>query len=324
MKRSGRISEAATLSAKMLRIGSFVEELYSMFVSRNKFGLITAVLIIVLMLGVCSTLVLAASKAKAKVSPASSYGLTKIYIPPSMIKGSLVTKGRTFYRSSQPETTLAGIRLGRSANTILAMWGNPTRITTGVVQAEVADVTQPSPPPSGPSYIPPSSSSLGSLYGSYVEGLNRAASWAGMQGPALPSLPGLEAPGMTTLPSTTPQQTPGGTQTRTLRQEEVTWTYDLPNGITLEFIITNGIVTQITVGGEGPWALSKTRTGIQLGDSYKLVLTVCGFPEEPQRYVGRFLRVSYVEKNRVLFTFLNKRVVGITIALVPDELTLKK
>lgn len=324
MKRSGRISKAATLSAKMLRIGSFMEELYSMSVCRSKFGLITAVLITVLTVGACSTAVLAASKAKAKVSPAS-YGLTKIYIPPSIIKGSLVTKGRTFYRSSQPETTLAGIRLGRSANTILALWGNPTRITTGVVQAEVADVSQPSQPPSGPSYIPPSSSSsIGSVYGPYFESLNRAASWAGMQGPALPSLPGLEAPGMTTPPSTTPQQTPGGTQTRTLRQEEVTWTYDLPNGITLEFIITNGIVTQITVGGEGPWALSKTRTGIQLGDSYKLVLTVCGFPEEPQRYVGRFLRVSYVEKNRVLFTFLNKRVVGITIALVPDELTLKK
>jgi len=323
MKRSGRISETATLSAKMLRIGSFVEELYSMFVSRNKFGLTTAMLIMVLMLGICSTLVLAASKAKAKVSPAG-YGLTKIYVPPSMIKGSLVTKGRTFYRSSQPETTLAGIRLGRSANTILAMWGNPTRITTGVVQTEVADATRPSPTPSGPSYIPPSSGGLGSLYGSYFEGLNRAASWAGTQGPALPSLPGLEAPGMTTPPGTAPQQTPGGAQTRTLRQEEITWTYDLPNGITLEFIITNGIVTQITVGGEGPWALSKTRTGIQLGDSYKLVLTVCGFPEEPQRYVGRFLRVSYVEKNRVLFTFLNKRVVGITIALVPDEITLKR
>jgi len=78
----------------------------------------------------------------------------------------------------------------------------------------------------------------------------------------------------------------------------------------------------ITVGGVGPWGLSKTRTGLQLGDSYKLVLWVCGYPES-QRYAGRFLRLSYVDKSRVLYTFLNKKMVGVTIALVQEELAQK-
>lgn len=269
------------------------------------------------------------SKPKAYVAPASTYGLTRIHIPASMVKGSLVTSGRAFYRSSLPESSLAGIRCGRSANTILAKWGNPTRITTGATQAEVASIQ--APIASGPSYIPPGG---GAAMGPFGEGLNQAASMLGMQSAPLPMLGGLQPPGMPGSPGTgMPGMSgmpgmPGSTgtpaqETRLLSQEEVTWTYDLPNGITLEFIITNGIITQITVGGEGPWGLSRTRTGLQLGDSYKLVLTVCGFPEEPQRYVGRFLRVSYVEKNRVLFTFLNKKVVGITIAMVPNELLQK-
>jgi hypothetical protein len=132
--------------------------------------------------------------------------------------------------------------------------------------------------------------------------------------PSYPSLP----PGL--QPSETGQSPAGGGEARTLRQEEVTWTYDLPNGITLEFIVTDGTITQITVGGEGPWGLSKTRTGLQLGDTYKLVLWVCGYPTEPQKYVRRFLRVSYIDKNRALFTFLNKKLVGVTIALVQQEL----
>ncbi len=114
-----------------------------------------------------------------------------------------------------------------------------------------------------------------------------------------------------------PGQTPG--RAGILSQEEVTWTYDLPSGITLEFILTDGKITQITAGGVGPWVASKTRTGLELGDTYKLVLWVMGYPES-QKYSGRFLRVSYVNSNRVLYTFLNKKVVGITIALVPEEI----
>lgn len=287
-----------------------------MFLSRRMLFIPAASLAFACAVGLCTAA--GAAPAKAKVTPASSkpaYGLTRVSVPTSMLQGSLLTKGRTFYRSTLPESTLADIRLGRPANSILAKWGNPTRITVGTAQAEVANI--PAPSPAGPSYIPPG----GGMYASpLAEGLNKAASMLGLQSSPMPPLGGFESPmGQPPMGAPTQQQP----ETRTLSQEEVTWTYDLPNGITLEFIITNGIITQVTVGGEGPWGLSKTRTGIQLGDSYKLVLWVMGFPEEPQRYVGRFLRVSYVDKNRVLFTFLNKKLVGVTIAMVPSEISIK-
>lgn len=263
-----------------------------------------------------------APKAKGKVhvsaAASSGIGLAKLYVPAAMVKGSLVAGGRSFYRSTLPESSLAGIRLGRAANLILARWGNPSRITLGSTQSEVANVPA---APGGPAYIPPGGGS-----GDLGAALNMARTMIG--GPSnapLPSLGGYEMPGALGMPPPGGPQPgqPGGNETKTLSQEEVTWTYDLQNGITLEFIVTDGIITQITVGGEGPWGLSKTRTGLQLGDSYKLVMWVCGFPKEPQRYVGRFLRVSYVEQNRVLFTFLNKKIVGITVAMVPNELSLK-
>ncbi len=244
------------------------------------------------------------AKAKAKVSikvaKKANAGKGKISVPATILKGSAVTTGRAFYKTEIPENTLAGIRLGRQANEILAKWGNPSRITIGTATAEGPTSAQ----PTGPAYIPPSP--------------NPYASLAGMLGgPGLPPMPGLGAPGM---PAPGPSQQPNaGSGTPVLTQEEVTWTYDLAGGITLEFIITDGQITQITVGGNGPWGLSKTRNGLQLGDSYKLVLWVCGYPEK-QTYAGRFLRASYVEKNRALYTFLNRKLVGVTIALVQEEI----
>jgi hypothetical protein len=245
--------------------------------------------VLVLVVGSLGTCL--AAKAKVTVSKASS---GKVYVSPQMIKGSLVTGGRAFYAPTVYESTLANIRLGRPAKEVLVKWGNPTRITLGSVQGEAPKAQMPSAsipyaPPGGLPFLDP----MGGL----------------------PGLPGLPAPGM---PGSPGAPSSGG-ESASLRQEEVTWTYDLINGITLEFIITEGLVTQITVGGVGPWGLSKTRTGLQLGDTYKLVLWVCGYPES-QRFVGRFLRVSYVDKSRVLFTFLDRKAVGVTIALVPQEI----
>ncbi len=284
-----------------------------------------AVLLVVLSVGACYAAT-SKSKPKAKVSvrPArisTGVQMSKVYVPANIMKGSLVTKGRAFYKSSIPENTLAGITLSRPANAILAKWGNPSRITTGTAQAEVAEL---STTPTGPAYIPPGGGLPNLLAPFGPEGELRAG--PGRYPTLPPGIEPLEMPGTLGLPGApgTPgvpgQPETGGGETRMLRQEEVTWTYDLPNGITLEFIITDGIITQITVGGEGPWGLSKTRTGLQLGDTYKLVLWVMGYPEEPQKYVGRFLRVSYIEKSRVLFTFLNKKLVGVTVALVEQEL----
>ena len=280
----------SAINTTKLALSPFVRELDSMFLFRKATVVMTAA---VLMLSTISgTMCLAAKK-----KPVNS---SKISVPASMLKGSAVPSGRAFYKSVIPENNLAGIRLGRPAKEILARWGNPSRITVGESQGEIAVP----PTNSGPAYAPPSGQ-----YGSLTAGIGAIGNMLG-----LPQLPGLG--GSQGMPQPGPS---GGTQTQTLTEEEVTWTYDLANGITLEFIITDGLITQITVGGSEPWGLSRTRMGIQLGDTYKLVLWVGGYPES-QKYVGRFLRVSYVNKNRALFTFLNKKLVGITIAMVPSEL----
>jgi hypothetical protein len=219
-----------------------------------------------------------------------------VSVPSHIISGSAVLKGRRFFVGGPPEYRLADIHLGRPYRDIIVRWGNPTRITVGEAKVETGEGAPPTQPglPYTPSGGPPRESSM----------------------PVLPGLPALPAPGM---PAGAPVPAPGGGGSQVLSEEEVTWTYDLPNGITLEFIITDGIITQITVGGVGPWRLSETVSGIQLGDSYKLILWVCGYPES-QKYQGRFLRLSYVNKKRVLFTLLNKRLVGVTIAMVPSDL----
>lgn len=282
----GRTCPLQALMTNMLRISFNAGEPKLMFSLRKACATAVAVLAIVVL-----------SSAFCHAAKKSTGG--KLYVPSNIIKGSAISAGRAFYASNLPEQTLAGIKLGRPAKEILAKWGNPSRITLGTVSSEGA------PAPTGPAYIPPARSPYEALTGA-------VGNLYGAPGPGdlLPPLSPGQAP-MTPAPS-------GGT-TPVLTQEEVTWTYDLPNGITLEFIITDGLITQITTGGVGPWRLSKTRTGLQLGDTYKLVLWVCGYPES-QEYAGRFLRTRYVNKNRALFTFLRNKLVGITIALVPQEL----
>lgn len=305
MSRAGRTFGLRRLSSNRLNIASYIEELGLMVFIRK-----------------ASALVAVAVFALFNVSTVQAANATtsKVSVPGNMVKGSLVTSGRSFYRTSLPEDTLAGIRLGRKAQEILNKWGNPSRITIGSVQAQVQDVASPTQP--GIPYVP---SGGDNPYASLTNSLNNAFNKMGVapSGPGgltLPTMPGLDSPGAGGMPG--PGGAPMGSptpQTSSITQEEVTWTYDLPNGITLEFIVTDGVITQITCGGVGPWGLSKTRTGLQLGDTYKLAIWVAGYPEA-QNYVGRFLRISYVEKNRALYTFLNNKVVGITIALVPSEL----
>ena len=223
----------------------------------------------------------------------SLFAASKLYVPKSMITGSTLTTGRSFYTSPIPENSLAGIRLGRKAKEILLKWGNPTRITISASAAEAAPAAIP-----GMEMMP----GMGGFMGGPM----------GMGG-----IPGMEGvPGMEGMGVPTPAQQP-----RAASVTNVVWTYDLHNGITIEFVVTEGIITQITVGGVGPWSLSKLRSGLQLGDSYKLVLWVNGYPEK-QTYNGRFLRVSYVNKNRAVLTLLDKKIVGVTIAMIPEELKL--
>lgn len=310
MSAAGRKRPLASVSFMRLQVGLGAEELSFMSIIRKASAIVVGVSMIISLGTACS----AATKAKSK--PVVKVSSGKLSVPASMIAGSLLTSGRAFYSPRVPEDALGGIRLGRPAKEVLARWGNPTRITVGITESMGAPQGgTPVPVMPGIPYTPPQTGTFGSL----AAGVNDAARMIGRVNPpmggGLPALPGIDAPG-TTMPPLA--DTTGGTAS-VLTSEECTWTYDLQNGITLEFILTDGLVTQITVGGQGPWGLSKTRTGLQLGDTYKLVLWVCGYPES-QKYAGRFLRLSYVNKSRVLYTLLNKKIVGVTIAMVPSEL----
>ncbi|MCE5323261.1 hypothetical protein LLG46_08090 [bacterium] len=296
-----------SISAIRQRVVSQTEELGSMFLIRRASVILAGAVLI---------------SSLASGSLWAAKGSSKVYVPAKIIKGSSVTKGRAFYKTGVPEDSLAGIRLGRPAREILGKWGNPSRVTVGSPQTD-----QNATPEGGPAYTSamPVAGGTYNPYASAASGVNMAASMVGLQNPimgttsgGLPALPGMTMPGEG---APTQSQSTGGSSAA-LSEEEVTWTYDLQNGITLEFIITDGLVTQITVGGAGPWGLSKTKSGLQLGDTYKLALWVCGYPEN-QKYVGRFLRASYVNKNRALYTFLKNKLVGVTIAMVPNDITLK-
>jgi hypothetical protein len=207
------------------------------------------------------------------------------------------------------EMSLAGIKLSRPAVDVLKKYGNPTRVTVGTLSIPSAgSESAPGgmPVPGATSYPVPT----GTSYPGF--GIEPGAA------PVLPGLPGMPMPGMT-IPGMPGQGMPG-TQTvqPAITEQQVTWTYDLPNGITVEFIISEtGSVVQITVGGDQPFASSRTSKGTKLGSNYKEVIFKYGYPEG-QSYAGRFLRVSYADRHRVVFTLLGKKVVGITIALKPD------
>ena len=300
-----------SVSSSRLQVALRLEELRSMLIHRGSSALKMG-LSIVLALTLATTCGAAVHK-KAAGKKAATAKSGRVYVPGNIMAGSSVTGKRAFYPPKLPEDVLAGIRLGRPAKEVLRKWGNPSRITVGTTQSEGP---QSSASAAGIPYTPPQTESTG---------VNLAAQLLGRQSTAIPNDPLLglggsgSLPGLSAAPPAAATVQPQSQSSSEITSEEVTWTYDLQNGVTLEFIVTDGLVTQITVGGQGPWGLSKTRTGLQLGDTYKLVLWVCGYPEN-QRYASRFLRASYVNKSRALYTFLNKKLVGITIAMVPSEL----
>ena len=293
MSALGRTSLPERLSMSRLKSRVKTEDIRPMLSLRAAPGVL-ALAVLVLVGG---TIVCHAAKKSASSG--------KLYVPANILKGAALTKGRVFRVSNVPEDSLAGIRLGRAAKEILVKWGNPSRITVGTVRTEGPGTGAP-PLESGVPWIPSEPSRYDMFSSRPIPDMRNP------YGSPMDGLPPLGQPPLSTSTTTTGQST-------VLSQEEVTWTYDLDNGITLEFIITDGLITQITAGGLEPWSLSRTRAGLQLGDTYKLVLWVCGYPES-QEYSGRFLRARYVTNNRLLFTFLRNRLVGVTIALVPQEL----
>ena len=81
--------------------------------------------------------------------------------------------------------------------------------------------------------------------------------------------------------------------------------------------MTDGIVTSITAVGKGPYTPSRTRMGLELGDSYRLALLVAGFPET-QISESRFIIARYPQK-RATLTFDRNKLVGINVAIEADE-----
>jgi hypothetical protein len=292
-----------------------LEELCPMVLHKRLSGY-AALAILAGLLGACTSSAYAASVVKQKRA-----------VPGAILKGSALLKGRAFYRTSMPENSLAGIKLGRKASEVLLKWGNPTRITLSGGQA-----AQPAAAAGGPGMMP------GMGGGAMMPGMGGGAMMPGMGSGAMPGMGGGAMPGMGG--GAMPGMAGGGpgmpgmgmgmgmgagagagapaAASSNLSSNEVVWTYDLTNGITIEFVISENVVTQITVGGIGPWGPSRTAMGLQLGDTYKLVIWVAGYPES-QEFSGRFLRLSYVTRCRVLYTFEKNKCVGVTIALDPNN-----
>ncbi len=134
--------------------------------------------------------------------------------------------------------------------------------------------------------------------------------------PGAPGMLGLGGPNAAGAQGNQMAQSWGGASSRLL-ENQIAWTYDLPNGVTLEFELTDGIVTSITAVGTGPYIASRTRIGLELGDTYRLALLVAGFPET-QLSQTRFIVARYPQK-RATLTFDKNKLVGINVAIEADE-----
>ena len=208
------------------------------------------------------------------------------------------------------ERQLAGIALFKPASVVLKKYGNPDRITIGSGSAAAAQ----SPYGSlyGPSSAPPGVTVP--TEGMRPMPMRDVSPFAGLGPGALPGLSSVG--GLPGLAPTWGAAQPGEAgSSDTVPDTDVRWTYYLPKkGPTLEFIIGDGIVSQITVSGT-KWAGVKTAKGITLGDSYKKALLLYGYPDKHE-YAGRFIRIGYLQRSNIMFTVRdNKTIVGITIGL---------
>ncbi|MBQ0104586.1 MAG: hypothetical protein KBT47_00940 [Armatimonadetes bacterium] len=143
----------------------------------------------------------------------------------------------------------------------------------------------------------------------------------GAAGTGMPGMPGMTAPGMPGMPGM-PGATAAaasvpdflGTSER-ISSTSICWQYDLASGVQLEFIIKDGKVSQITVLSLYPWKLAQLKSGLMIGDTYKLVTYLWGVNYKQQK-IGSFSRMTYWDKKGTALIFLNKKLVGMTIAAV--------
>jgi hypothetical protein len=212
------------------------------------------------------------------------------------------------------ETTLAGIRLGAPGSDVLKRYGNPTKIVVSYVNVQGSE--QAGANGANANTNNNNGGNAGGLLGQLGSYYSSAASDTGGGAPALPGMDGLGMPGAAPgapAPGQDGSTPPPGTE------QQITWTYDLAGGTTLEFLVSDkGVVVQITAGGSGNYALAKTSKGVKFGTLYKDVVMKYGFPEQHAK-INKFTRASYADKHRVVFTFLKQKVVGITVALKLDD-----
>ncbi|MBQ9358361.1 MAG: hypothetical protein IJT95_02320 [Abditibacteriota bacterium] len=133
--------------------------------------------------------------------------------------------------------------------------------------------------------------------------------------PGSPSMPSM--PGMGGAVSTGQQAASAGfagTSSR-IDDESLCWQYELPAGTNMEFIVTNGKISQITVVSLYPWKYARMSSGIMIGDTYKLVTYLMGIDPSNLQIIGNYLRMDYMDKYGIAYTFLNKKLVGLTIAV---------
>jgi len=216
---------------------------------------------------------------KLMMRKTSTRGAIEVNIRPKLLPAVLAAA--LLYVSacyaSAAELELAGIRLGRSALTIIQKYGNPSEIRVGV-QSSVEG--QPEAQPAAPA--------------------------TGME---------LFTMGMSGMQSGMPGQPAPGQQPKKKGPPEVVWIYRFPKNQTLEFIISpDGRIMQIAAYGV-EWPGVGTALGIRLGDTYKDVVLKYGFPESHDK-TGIELLAKYTDKHRAVFTFVGKTVVGITIGLM--------
>ena len=212
------------------------------------------------------------------------------------------------------ERQLAGITLGARMTVALKKYGNPTRISVGANSG-----------------VTPMAANPGAMRGAVGEpprvGGRDLSPFAGLgEGLGPGALPGLSSIGG--MPGSSPSQMgpmpitgPGGQTNNPNDQaasDDIRWTYELPKGKTIEFIVNDGLISQITVSGSKTFQGVRTAKGVMIGDNYKKVLMSYGYPDK-QEYVGRYLRVGYLQRSNIMFTLRDsKTVVGITIGFKED------
>ncbi len=137
---------------------------------------------------------------------------------------------------------------------------------------------------------------------------------AGVPGAAgVPGMAGMAGmPGMGGANATSSVSNFLGTSER-ISSQSICWRYDLASGVQLEFIIKEGRVSQITVLSLYPWKYAKLQCGLMIGDTYKLVTYLWGVNYK-QQAIGSFSRMTYWDQKGTALIFLNKKLVGITVA----------